>query len=252
MTLPYIMVAPNGARRTTADHPALPMTTGDILDTARACFDAGARGLHLHVRDADGGHSLDAGRYIEVIDEMAHLCPEMAVQITTEAAGIYDVRAQLAVLEAVKPTWASISVREIARAPDLATRLYATCADQDTKVQHILYGADDIALLQHWHAAGIVESDQDAVLFVLGRYADGQRSVPRDLAPFRAAMPKVSDWMVCAFGPHEHDCLAAAAAQGGALRVGFENSLTNAIDTPHADNVASVAALVSRLERTPE
>lgn len=55
--------------------------------------------------------------------------------------------------------------------------------------------------------------------------------------------------MVCAFGPSEHLCLSAAGQAGGALRVGFENSLTDAAGIPHRDNAASVAALRMRLER---
>ena len=43
--LPEIMVAPNGARRTTADHPALPVTIPQTVATAKACFEAGAGAL---------------------------------------------------------------------------------------------------------------------------------------------------------------------------------------------------------------
>ena len=42
---------------------------------------------------------------------------------------------------------------------------------------------------------------------------------------------------------------AASPKSGGHLRVGFENSLTDSRDRPHADNAASVAALRSQLER---
>ena len=35
--LPSLMVAPNGARRSKSDHPALPVTLPEIVATARAC-----------------------------------------------------------------------------------------------------------------------------------------------------------------------------------------------------------------------
>ena len=54
--------------------------------------------------------------------------------------------------------------------------------------------------------------------------------------------------MVCAFGPREHDCLIRAAELGGDLRVGFENSLTDASGRPWRDNADSVRALVARIE----
>lgn len=243
MTRPMIMVAPNGARRGTVDHPALPVTLDDIIETAKSCQIAGADALHLHVRDADGAHSLDAGRYLEAIGEMSLQVPDMRVQITTESAGVFDVPTQLECLEKVNPDWASISVREIARAPELAQKLYATCADQGTEVQHILYNTDDILLLRDWQSRGIVEKEQGSVIFVLGRYTDGQLSTPADLAPFLAEMPDAPNWTVCAFGPDEHACLAAAAKHGGNLRVGFENSLTNAENIAHKNNATSVAAL---------
>lgn len=242
------MVAPNGARRGQADHPTLPVTTGQIVATAQACARAGAAALHLHVRDTDGRHSLDPGRYRETISELATAVPTLRIQITTEAAGCFDVATQLECLKQVRPGWASISVREIARDPDLAARVYATCADQGTEVQHILYDTDDISRLLCWQSDGTVRPGQEAVLFVLGLYAPGQVSAPNDLAPFRAALPSLRNWMVCAFGPQEHACLLAAARNGGQLRVGFENSLTDHRNKPHPNNAASVAALRSLLE----
>lgn len=242
------MVAPNGARRDRADHPALPVTTDQIVTTAAACAAAGADALHLHVRDDEGRHSLDPGRYRETLTEISATTPGLRLQITTEAAGVFDVPEQLSCLQGVRPDWASISVREIARDPDSASKVYATCAEQGTEVQHILYDTDDIVLLKDWQRTGVVRPGQDAVLFVLGRYAPGQASFPGNLHPFRDALPEARDWMVCAFGPQEHACLLAAARDGGSLRVGFENSLTDHCNRRHPDNAASVAALRSLLE----
>ncbi len=242
---PYIMVAPNGARRGHADHPNLPVTLEETVATARACQKAGADGLHLHVRDANGRHSLDAGRYLEAIGELQEQVPDLDVQITTEAAGVYDVRAQLACLRQVRPAWASVSVREIARSPGLADRVYGLCHEQGTQVQHILYDAEDAALLSQWQRAGVVREGQVDRLLVLGRYATDQISSPEDLDQF----PRdASGWMVCAFGPQEHACLYAAARQGADLRVGFENSIMNSKRQTWPDNAASVAALVSLIE----
>ncbi|WP_253276834.1 3-keto-5-aminohexanoate cleavage protein [Ruegeria sp. 6PALISEP08] len=241
---PYILVAPNGARRTAADHPAIPVTMDEIVETARACQRAGAHGVHVHVRDANGQHSLDAGSYRETVAELHHVVPALDVQITTEAAWVFDVPAQLACLEQVQPDWASISIREIARDPDLAPRVYALCADQGTRVQHILYDSEDARLLDQWQRDGIVQANQTDRLLVLGRYSEGQQSVPADLDAFPDCPNR---WMICAFGTQEHACLAEAARRGGDVRVGFENSLTGPDGTPWADNAASVAALVELL-----
>lgn len=246
---PFVMIAPNGSRRSKADHPALPVTIPEIVATAAACHTAGADALHLHVRDAEGQHSLDPGLYREALAELSAQLPDLRVQITTEAAGRYGVQAQYDCLRDLRPAWASISVREIARNAALAPAIYAGCAAQGTEVQHILYDLEDVALLKDWQARGIVRPGQDAVLFVLGRYGATRSSAPEELAPFRAASPEATDWMVCAFGPREHACLISAAQQGGAVRVGFENSLTAVDGTPHRDNAASVRDLGRALER---
>lgn len=248
MTRPYIMVAPNGARKGKADHAALPVTISEILVTARCCRDAGADALHLHVRDAQGNHSLDAGIYREALTELADQLPDLRVQITTEAAGRFDVPEQFKCLSDLQPKWASVSVREIARKPEMAAKVYGLCAEQGTEVQHILYDEADIRQLLSWRARDIVRPTQDSVLFVLGRYSQGQTSSPDDLVPFRKALPGIGNWMVCAFGPHEHACLVSAAKQGGSLRVGFENSLLTADGQIHRNNAASVAALVETLK----
>lgn len=249
MHTPLIMVSPTGARRGKEDHPSLPITTLEITETAASCHRAGADALHLHVRDNTGAHSLDAGRYRETLAELARAVPEMRIQITTEAFGTYTVAEQLACVDEVAPEWVSISVREMARDSALAPRVYATAADIGAEVQHILYDAEDVALLRRWQAEGIVQADQTSCLFVLGHYSSGLISSPADLGKFLALFPERPEWMLCAFGPQEHACLTYAAAHGGNIRVGFENSLVDASGTPHHDNAASVATLLQGLHR---
>lgn len=245
--LPYILVAPNGARRGHRDHPGLPVTMEEIVETAKACSLAGANGLHLHVRDQAGQHSLDAGLYRETLAELHHAVPQMDIQITTEAAGIFDVQTQFDCLKNAQPDWASISVREIARSPELAPSVYALCAEQGTRVQHILYDATDVELLVRWQKDGVVKPHQVERLFVLGRYSTTQESTPEDLDAFPAT---TDPWMVCAFGGLEHACLQKAVQLGGDVRVGFENSITGFDGQAWADNAASVAALIDLLKRT--
>lgn len=248
MSDPFIMVAPNGARRTKDDHPNLPMTLPEIISEARACFKVGASALHLHVRDEEGRHSLDSGRYLEALSELKIHLPDLPVQITTEAVGLFSVADQLVCLEKTTANWASLSIREIARDPDLAERVYQTCADLGTRVQHILYDHADAALLADWLEAGTVLPEQRSVLLVLGRYSANQTSNKEDIAPFVACLPDLDDWMLCAFGSEEHDCLIEAARLGGTCRVGFENSLVDARGRAWGNNAASVRALKAALE----
>lgn len=244
------MVAPNGGRLGKADHPALPLTFEQTARTAKACHEAGADALHLHVRDREGAHALDPGLYREALAHLAAEVPAMPVQITTEAMGRFSVADQFACLSGVQPQWASVSVREMSRDADVARRLYGFAREADIRLQHILYDTADAALLAQWHAEGMVHPDQTDVIVVLGRYAGGLPSDPGAVHGFQAALAQGTRWMICAFGPTEHACLVAAARCGGDLRVGFENSRTAANGADWPDNAASVSALVAALDQT--
>ena len=62
-----VMCAPNGARRSQADHGRLPVTPAELADCAESIHAAGASIMHVHVRDDDGAHSLDVDRYRDAI-----------------------------------------------------------------------------------------------------------------------------------------------------------------------------------------
>ncbi len=246
-----IMVAPNGARRGKADHPALPVTIPETVAAAVACHAAGAGAIHAHVRDAEGHHVLDAGLYRELIAELGDVVPQMIVQITTEAVGRYRPAEQRAVVDEVVPAAVSVALREmVADAGDEAeaARFYDRCRERDIAVQHILYEPAEVARLGGFIERGIVPGDGLSVIYVLGRYAASQQSDPADLAGFldvAATLPVAPDWMVCAFGVNETAALAAALAAGGKVRVGFENSLWHADGSLARDNAERVAAIAA-------
>lgn len=239
------MVAPNGARLTKADHPALPMTAAETAQTAHACALAGATAIHVHVRDASGAHSLDPARYAETIQQIQALT-NINIQVSTEAAGIFDVTAQRDCLSKVTACDASVSLREIAREPDRLCDTYAMVDARGIDVQHILYSADEVTqLLRHFDRNEIPQQSRRAI-FVLGRYSDGQVSSPSDLDPFLNSLgTDTLNWSVCAFGANEQACLIAALHQGGNVRVGFENNRIAPDGSLFSDNAAAVASLVA-------
>lgn len=250
--LPRIMVAPNGARRTKADHPALPVTIPEIVACAVACHMAGADGLHAHVRDAEGAHVLDAALYAELLAELARVVPAMQVQVTTEAVGRYSPAEQRTLVETLRPPAVSIALREITAEPDerITACFFAFCAEAGIAVQHILYDAGEVDRLAAHVAAGTIPAAGLQLIHVLGRYTPGQVSTVADLdAPLArlAATGLAADWAVCAFGPAETAILAEALRRGGKARIGFENNLLNADGTVAADNAARVAELVATL-----
>jgi 3-keto-5-aminohexanoate cleavage enzyme len=250
--LPTLMVAPNGARKTKADHPAIPITLEETVATAVECHAAGADGLHLHIRDREGHHILDAGLYREALTELHHVVPGMVCQITTEAVGQYSPAQQRHIVDTVRPLAVSISLAEMLEdaAVDETSAFYARCARSDIAVQHILYGAQDLRVMSHMLDQGMLSDDELQLLFVLGRYSEHQESTLDDLNIYTKWLnhrQKTPDWAVCAFGKQETACLAEAHRLSGKVRVGFENSVWNAdgsIAKSNRERVAELHAII--------
>jgi 3-keto-5-aminohexanoate cleavage enzyme len=246
-----VAVAPNGARRGKADHPALPMTADEIAAAVAACHEAGASLVHLHVRDADGGHTLDADAYRAATDAVrATVGDRVIVQVTTEAMGRYTVAEQMAMVRAVRPEAVSLALREIVpdREHELAAANFFEWLTKARVIpQYILYSPDEVRRFADLRRRGIIPGLLPFVLFVLGRYADAQAGRPEELDAFLAALPENVEWAVCAFGPQEHACALRAAERGGHVRLGFENNLCLADGTLAADNAALVRQFASAL-----
>jgi uncharacterized protein (DUF849 family) len=224
-----LAVAPNGGRRGKSDHPAIPLTPDELAQDAAACLATGASVLHLHVRDAAGRHSLSPELYADAIAAVRRAVGDaLVIQITTEAVGRYAPEEQMAAVRAVRPEAVSLALRELA--PGEADKagfaaFMAWLQDEGIAPQIILYDRQDVDRLLQWAADGVLDAAATSALFVLGRYAEGQRSNPVDLLAFLGVGPvPFRDWMVCAFGPNEPRCAALAGLLGGHIRVGFENN----------------------------
>ncbi|MDR6603240.1 uncharacterized protein (DUF849 family) [Achromobacter deleyi] len=224
-----ITVAPNGAYKKAADHPAVPMTPDALALEARACLDAGAGMMHMHVRKPDGSHLLDAHAYREALAAVDRAVGrELLVQVTSEAAGAYKAAEQIALVRELQPEAVSMGLREIAVPEIPETELaafFAWVAERRIMAQIILYDEGDVQRWQSLRARGLVPPGAWSVLFVLGRYSVGQTSSAYDLLPFLAAYDHTLPWAICAFGAEENACVTTAAAFGGHMRVGFENNL---------------------------
>jgi uncharacterized protein (DUF849 family) len=252
--LPLIMVAPTGARRTKADHPQLPMTLDEIVETAIACHKVGAGAIHAHIRTADGRHSLDADGYAALLSALSARVPSIQVQISTEAVGIYSAAEQMALVHKLTPARVSIALREIlpAGADEAAAAFYHWCDKAGVSVQHILYEPAELTDLIDLQHRGMLPATTLSAIFVLGRYAENQESDPAELDGFLQIMNKGVkniDWMVCAFGRNETSALVKTLRAGGKVRVGFENSLWHADGRLAASNAERVAAIKAEADR---
>lgn len=252
MTRPFaIAVAPNGARRTKADHPALPMTAAELAATAESALAAGAAMIHLHVRGADGGHVLDAGLYREAEAAIRAVTGDaLVVQVTTEAVGRYTPAEQIALVDALRPESVSLALREIMPegGESAGAALFERMEEWGTLHQIILYDTTDVARLETLQRRGLLPEGPLAILPVMGRYS-GTGAERAELDAYLAAGIARHAFMLCAFGPQEAAFMAAGAAHGGHARVGFENNLHLPDGSLATDNAAIVAATARQTMR---
>ena len=181
MTLPYILVAPNGARRTKADHPNLPMTVETKLSPQQKRVLKPAQMAFMHMCVTRKGVTfLTVVNIVSCCESLAIVVPEMDVQITTEAVGRYSPAEQMAVVRQVQPKAVSIAFGELSEHDDQAElgRFYAETVEAGTEIQHILYDPGEIRKLQLYIELGVIPAESTSLLFVLGRYTDGQVSAP--------------------------------------------------------------------------
>lgn len=246
-----IAVAPNGARRTKADHPALPMTAAELAATAEAALAAGAAMIHLHVRGADGAHVLDAGLYREAEAAIrAATGDALVVQITTEAVGRYTTVEQIALVDALRPESVSLALREIIPEGQEAAgaALFERMEGWGTLHQIILYDAADFARMETLQQRGLLPKGPLAILPVMGRYS-GTGAEMAELDAYLTAGIARHAFMLCAFGPNEAAFMAAGATHGGHARVGFENNLCLPDGSLAPDNAAIIAATADQITR---
>lgn len=245
-----LCVAPNGARRTPRDHPNLPTTPAELGRAAAESLEAGAAMIHLHVRDRNLAHVLDAAAYRTAIGAIrSQVGDELVIQVTTESCGLYRPEQQMDLVRELRPEAVSLSIAEIFSDPTVesaAAEFLEWLQAEGIFAQFIVFDADQVRILVRLIHRGIVPHSEPCVLFVLGRYTPDQQSEPTDLDPLLEVSPFREGWFLCAFGKQELACVDRALAQGGHARIGFENNLHRPDGARAAGNAELVGLAATR------
>lgn len=206
------------------------MTAAELARVAGRCLEAGASMIHVHVRDRQGRHLLDADAYRDALGAIQQAVGDrLILQITSESLGIYAPAEQMQVVREVRPESVSLALRELLLDVQGEAEFSAFLnwlRKENVAPQFILYSPAEAVRLEDLRLRGVIPFEQLSVLYVLGRYTAAQTSDPVDLLPFLdAAVPRFPHWSTCAFGDKEAACVLAGALLGGNIRVGFENNL---------------------------
>jgi uncharacterized protein (DUF849 family) len=150
----------------------------------------------------------------------------------------------MAVVRDLKPEAVSIALREICpqeRDESKAAEFFSWMHAEGIWPQIILYSVEDVMRFDDLRRRGVFADESPFVMFVLGAYASAVDGSIADLDKLLAATaPSAYPWAVCCFGGKEHEVMLAATAQGGHVRLGFENNLLLPNDEIAADNAALI------------
>ncbi|MEY4761421.1 MAG: hypothetical protein RLZZ200_1277 [Pseudomonadota bacterium] len=257
-----VSVAPNGPRLGGQDHEALPVTPAEIGYVAGACRLAGAGMIHLHVRDEQGAHSLSPQIYRAAQREIRHLAGSgFVIQVTTEAAGSFDLEAQMAAVRSLETGAASFPLAEFfpeETVYDSVAEFFAWMVGRGVACQFDLDSPAQAVHLRSLVERGHLSMRQAHGMFVLGRPGRGGDANPALLDDFLAEWPANWPWSACAYGRNELDILQHVIARGGHVRTGFEYSMVDPdgqvleSNAKRIEQIVACAASVGRPLVAPE
>jgi uncharacterized protein (DUF849 family) len=248
--LTLITVAPTGAESQKDANPALPVTLDELVAAARACQDAGAAMIHIHVRDDAGRPTLDLGRLSETVAAVRE-STDLIVQLSTGGAVTDPFDSRLAVLDA-GPDSCSLTTGTVNFGDDVfsnpwpfVTELYQRTQERGVLPEFELFELGHVTAMNRLldtfgpPAGGHVHAD-----FVMG-VPGGMPGTAQSLAAGVAMLPDGATWSATGIGRSSLPVMLAALSLGGNLRVGMEDTLTYGPKRPARDN----AELVERAAR---
>ena len=278
-----ITCAVTGSIHTPSMSPHLPVTAEEIADAAIGAAEAGAAIVHLHARDPKDGRpdqSLDAFRpFLKVIKQRSNC----VVNITTGGAATMTVEERAKPAASFKPEVASLNMGSmnfglypmLGRFKDFKhdwerpylegsrERIFkntfadieyilTTCAENGTRFEIECYDIGHLYTLAHFVDRGFVKPPffVQSVFGILG----GIGPHPEDVAHMKRTADRLFGdayrWSVLGAGAHQMRIAAIAAAMGGNVRVGLEDSLWDGpgkLARSNADQVRRARQIVEGL-----
>lgn len=278
-----ITCAVTGSIHTPTMSPHLPITAEEIADAAIGAAEAGAAIVHLHARDPETGQpdqSVEAFMpFLQVIKQRS----DCVVNITTGGAATMTIKERAAPAQNCRPEVASLNMGSmnfglypmLARFPELKHEweyeylegsrdrifkntfadieyILTTCAENGTRFEIECYDISHLYTLAHFADRGIVKPPffVQSVFGILG----GIGGHPEDIAHMKRTADRLFgkdyQWSVLGAGRNQMRIAAIAAAMGGNVRVGLEDSLwigPGQLAKSNAEQVTKVRGIVEGL-----
>jgi uncharacterized protein (DUF849 family) len=218
----------NGGR-SRDEHPAVPITPGEIASDGARAINAGAGALHVHPRGADETETLEPNTVDAVVRALRTSCPGMPVGLTTGlwAAGGVEERHVAVAAWSELPDFVSVNLSE----PGVA-ELCDLLLDRGIGVEAGVWSAADaerLAALETWprFLRVLVEAELADAGAITARLAELEIGLPQ--------LHHASDMKTWAV-------LEAAIPAGHDIRIGLEDTLVLPDGTTARDNADLVSA----------
>ncbi len=276
-----ITCAVTGAVHTPSMSPYLPVTSQQIEEAAVGAVEAGAAIVHLHARNpVDGRPSQDPALFREFVGNIKSRCNGV-INLTTGGSPLMTVEERLQPALQLQPEVASLNMGSmnfglypmLGRFKDLkhqwegdyleATRdvvfkntfkdietILKLCGDNGTRFEFECYDTAHLYNLAHFVDRGLVKGPffiqtVFGILGGIGAHAD-------DVAHMKRTADRLFGdsfvWSVLGAGRAQIPIAATAAAQGGNIRVGLEDSLWDGPGNLAKTNAQQVTRVRSILE----
>ena len=278
-----ITCAVTGAIHTPSMSPFLPVTPQEIIDDGIKAFEAGASILHLHARDPENGRPTQDPEMFRKFLPQLKQATSAVLNLTTGGSPHMTVAERMRPAAELKPEVASLNMgsmkfglypmlnrfkefkhdwerEHLENSRDLVFKntfadiehILRTGNANGTRFEFECYDTSHLYNLAHFVDRGLVRSPflVQTVFGLLG----GIGAHPEDVAHMKRTADRLFGdtyvWSVLGAGRNQLPVAAQAAAQGGNIRVGLEDSLWSApgqLAQSNADQVRKARALLDGL-----
>jgi uncharacterized protein (DUF849 family) len=278
-----ITCAVTGAIHTPSMSPHLPITAAEIAEAAIGAAEAGAALVHVHARNpADGRPDQSPEAFEPFLKVIKQRC-DAVINITTGGAPTMTIEERLRPCTYFKPEVASLNMGSmnfglypmLARHKDFKhawekpylaesedrifkntfkdiAGILTACAENGTRFEIECYDIGHLYTLAHFVDRGLVKPPffVQSVFGILG----GIGAHPEDVAHMKRTADRLFGdayhWSVLGAGRNQLPIAAQAAAMGGNVRVGLEDSLwagPGKLAKTNAEQVAKVRQIIEGL-----
>lgn len=278
-----ISCAVTGAIHTPSMSPHLPVTPDEIVEQSLAAAEAGATILHLHARDPETGKPTQDPEAFRQFLPRIKQATGAVINLTTGGSPHMSVDERLRPAAELMPEVASLNMgsmnfglypmldrfsefqhdwerEHLENSRDLVFRntfqdiehILTTCGANGTRFEFECYDTSHLYTLKHFVDRGLVKAPflVQTVFGLLG----GIGAHPEDVAHMKRTADRLFGdqyiWSVLGAGKSQMAIAALAAAQGGNVRVGLEDSLWIApgqLAESNADQVHRVREILEGL-----